>query len=91
MRDTSQPLLIHDLSEINWVQTKAAQWARSHLGTPIQVKGKLAGFLILLSGVPGFFTEEHKRHLKAFADQAAVAIEKADLFEQLNEMATINS
>lgn len=47
MRDTCQPLLIHNLSDINWVQTKAAQWARSHLGTPIQVKGRLAGFLIL--------------------------------------------
>ena len=91
MHDTGQPLIIHALSDENWVQTKDTQWARSHLGIPILVKGKLAGFLILLSHMPAFFTEEHKRHLQAFADQAAVAIEKADLFEQLNELATINS
>ena len=90
MRNTGRPFLLNDLSETNWVQTEATQWARSHLGTPILVKGKVSGFIILLSTIPGFFSEEHALRLQAFADLAAVAIEKADLFEQLNALATID-
>ncbi len=91
MRDSGQPFMIDDLSDSNWVKTEATQWARSHLGTPIPVKGKVVGFIILLSREPGFFSEEHALRLQAFADLAAVAIEKADLYEQLNELATIDS
>ncbi len=91
MRDSGQPFMINDLSDSNWVKTEATRWARSHLGTPIQVKGKVVGFIILLSREPGFFSEEHALRLQVFADLAAVAIEKADLYEQLNELATIDS
>lgn len=91
MSETGQPYLVNDLTRENWMETEITQWAKSHLGLPILVKGKLAGFLILLSAVPGIFTEEHTLRLRAFADQAAVAIEKANLIEQLNEMATIDS
>ncbi len=91
MRDSERPFLINELSDLNWVETEATRWARSHLGTPILVKGKVVGFIILLSTVPGFFSAEQALHLQAFADLAAVAIEKADLYEQLNELATIDS
>ncbi len=89
--ETGQPYLVNDLTLENWMETEITQWAKSHLGLPILVKGKVAGFLILLSAVPGVFTQEHILRLRAFADQAAVAIEKANLIAQINELATIDS
>ena len=91
MRDTGQPFLLDDLSGSNWIETGVTHWAKSQLGSPILVKGKVVGFLVLLSTVPGFFTEEHVWRLRAFADHAAVAIEKSNLSEQINEMETVDS
>jgi diguanylate cyclase (GGDEF)-like protein len=91
MNSTGQPLKIADLAEHPWPSIETADWAKSHLGVPILVKGKTSGFLILLSSKLDFFTDEHVARLQAFADQVAIAIDKAQLFEQLNEMASIDS
>jgi diguanylate cyclase (GGDEF)-like protein len=91
MFESGQPCLIDDLSRFEWVKTDTTDWARAHLGVPILVKGKTVGFLVLLSTTPGFFTPEHAARMQVFANQAAIAIEKARMFEQLNEMATIDS
>jgi GAF domain-containing protein len=41
------------------------------------------GLLSLNSATPGFFTAAHAERLHAFADQAAVAIENAQLYSQV--------
>lgn len=91
MRDNREPYLIHNLSEENWIDTDTTRWAKSHLGNPIIIKGKVAGFLILLSASPVFFKDEHVLRLQTFTDLAAVAIEKSHIFEQLDELSTVDS
>jgi diguanylate cyclase (GGDEF)-like protein/PAS domain S-box-containing protein len=91
MSETGKPSLVENLLDYPWIKTEYTEWARAELGAPILVKGRTVGFLVLLSDKIGFFTDEHVMRLQAFANQAAIAIEKARMFEQLNEMATIDS
>jgi diguanylate cyclase (GGDEF)-like protein/PAS domain S-box-containing protein len=57
-------------------------WVRSFAGVPICSRDQVIGFLILLSAVPNFYSQIHTDRLRAFASQAAMAIENARLFEQ---------
>jgi diguanylate cyclase (GGDEF)-like protein/PAS domain S-box-containing protein len=91
MAETRLPCLVNDLEQFDWVQTGNTAWAKSHLGAPILVKEKTGGFFVLLSRQKDFFTPEQAGRLQSFADQAAIAIEKARLFEQLNELATTDA
>jgi diguanylate cyclase (GGDEF)-like protein len=52
------------------------------------IEGKAAGFLSLLSSKKCFFTQKHIERIQIFADQAAIAIQKMRLFEQMNILAT---
>jgi len=62
---------------------------RSWLGVPLIAKGRLIGVLRLDHEEPGHFTQEHARIALAFADQAAVAVENARLYEQAQGMAAL--
>jgi signal transduction histidine kinase len=62
---------------------------RSWLGVPLIAKGRLIGVLRLDHAEPGHFTQEHARIALAFADQAAVAIENARLYEQAQGIAAL--
>src|SRR5574341_1230868 len=62
----------------------AAYKLRSILCVPLQIKNKLIGVIYLDNKVhAGMFGEEDKPLISAFADQAAVAIHNARLFEDL--------
>jgi PAS domain S-box-containing protein len=54
---------------------------RSWLGVPLIVKGQVIGELALDHSQPDFFTPAHASFAMAFANQAAVAIENARLYE----------
>jgi signal transduction histidine kinase len=83
MAETGLPLAISDTgSHADWVAVPASRWIRSYLGAPIRVKGQTIGFLNLDSATPGFFTPVQAERLRAFADQAGVAIENARLYEE---------
>ncbi|MCA1553616.1 MAG: sensor histidine kinase, partial [Chloroflexi bacterium] len=56
---------------------------RSYVGAPIRVRDEVIGFLNVESATSNFFTAIHAERLRAFADQAAVAIGNAQLFEQV--------
>jgi signal transduction histidine kinase len=62
---------------------------RSWLGVPLIAKGQLIGVLRMDHAEPGHFTQEGARIALAFADQAAVAIENARLYEQAQGMAAL--
>jgi PAS domain S-box-containing protein len=55
----------------------------SYIGVPIRVRDQVLGFLNLDSATPGFFTAFHAERLRAFADQAAIALENAQLYDEL--------
>jgi len=55
---------------------------RAWLGVPMLVSERLVGMIALDKNEPNFYTPEHARLAEAFAAQAAIAIENAQLFEQ---------
>ncbi len=88
MLATGQPFLASDTDQYpGWVQHPVAAWVKSYVAAPIRSHGNVIGFLNVDSGTPGLFTEVHARRLLAFADQASIAIERAQLYEQIQRHA----
>ncbi len=88
MARTGRGLVIPDTERYpGWVSRPHTGWVRSYAGAPIRLEGQVVGFLNLDSATPGFFTAEHAERLQAFADQAAVAIHNARLYEQVQRHA----
>jgi len=56
---------------------------RSELAVPLIYKGKAIGVLDLEHTRRGFFTDDHKRTVTTLAAQVAIAIENAQLYEQI--------
>jgi signal transduction histidine kinase len=63
--------------------------SRTLLSVPLVLKGEVIGMLVLGHHQPDFWAEEHKQLVQAFANQAAVAIVNAELFEKAGEAATL--
>ncbi|MBA4419548.1 MAG: hypothetical protein C0391_00160 [Anaerolinea sp.] len=90
MASNQQPLIISETqSNPFWIQKAKTSWVRSYLGAPIQKDGKVIGFINLNSATPNFFNALHAERLRAFADQAAIAINNARLYSQAQELATL--
>jgi diguanylate cyclase (GGDEF)-like protein len=86
--ETHKPRAVPDThQDPDWVVVPLMDWIRSAATAPILTKDGLIGLLNLDSGTPGFFRPEHLERLQIFADYAAVAIEKARLFEKTQQLA----
>jgi GAF domain-containing protein/nitrogen-specific signal transduction histidine kinase len=55
---------------------------RSMLCIPLRVAGTLLGVISAFSTRPAFFSAHHRRVLEAFAEQAGIAVQNAQLFEE---------
>jgi PAS domain S-box-containing protein len=87
MMESGQPVVVTDTqTDPHWLRRSGVGW-RSYVGAPIRVQGRVIGFLNVSSAVPGFFTPAHAQRLRAFADQAAIAWQNAQLYRQLSEYA----
>ncbi|MCZ7542244.1 MAG: ATP-binding protein [Anaerolineae bacterium] len=100
MTETGQPVVIPDVRSFEgWVDVDDELWIRSYAGAPIYIRSyagapirgrsDLIGFLSLDSTRPNAFAETDVEALRAFADQAAVSIENARLYREL-EIASQN-
>ncbi len=79
--DTGEPLIVPDTyANPDWIVTSSGAWIRSYAVIPLRVRDVVIGFLNLDSAVVGFYTPRHMYNLRAFADQAAVAVENARLY-----------
>ncbi len=79
--DTRVSLAVPDTaSEPDWIPVKGREWVRSYAVAPIVIGGEVIGSLSLSSREPGFFTQAHADRLGIFANQAAVAIQNARLY-----------
>jgi diguanylate cyclase (GGDEF)-like protein/PAS domain S-box-containing protein len=79
--ETGEPVIISDThADPDWIATPSGDWIRSYAAMPIRIKERVVGVLNLDSGKLGFYTAEHLKSLRAFADQVAVSIENARLF-----------
>ncbi len=66
-----------------------SNWINSNVIAPIRLKDKTLGFLSLDSATPGFFTQNHAEQLQVFADQAAIAIQNARLYDRAKRAAVL--
>lgn len=84
MRDTGQALAILNVMDYpGWVNQANHAWVRSYAGAPIRSEDKVLGFLNLESATLGFFTASQAHYLHAFANQAALALQNARLYQEL--------
>ncbi len=62
---------------------------RSYLGVPIILRGKVIGFINTFGYHSGMFTLKEMDRLQAFAQQAAIAIDNARLYQESRELAAV--
>jgi signal transduction histidine kinase len=88
MLNNPDPLRIPDVHTSPWwVHLPEAAWIRSYVGVRICLDDKVLGFLNLDSAHVGFFTDQHAEMLRAFAAQAAMALNNAQLHQRAQEIA----
>jgi diguanylate cyclase (GGDEF)-like protein/PAS domain S-box-containing protein len=87
MAQTHKPVSFPDTQLLPHWEPK---WVRSYAGAPIIVKERLVGFINLIGLLPGFYHPEHAARLQVFADQAAMAIENARLYAEVQRLATLD-
>ncbi len=88
MVETGKPIIIADVRDYpDWVDVETAGWIRASVGAPIRLEGETIGFLNVTSSTPGIFTTQHAEWLQAFADQAAIAIRNARLYDEVRRYA----
>ncbi|HEX6385451.1 MAG TPA: GAF domain-containing protein [Anaerolineae bacterium] len=96
MLATRQPVIIDDVQADTPEARLAAareyykttlRYVHSYLGTPLIVRERMIGILNLHHDEPGHFNAGHAELVMAFANQAAVAIQNAQLFDTVQRRA----
>ncbi|GHA24911.1 histidine kinase [Devosia pacifica] len=83
-------LIIDDVrKEREWVWQPGTEQIVAWCSAPLVHGTECIGWLCLDWPEAGFFTAEHGRIVRAFADQAVIAIENARLFERARELSDI--
>ena len=77
-KDQFRPLILSDdQSEDEHREEESPRAIRNWMRTPMVAGENVLGLINLESEEPGFFTEEHAAILQTFANQAGIAMEKA--------------
>jgi len=88
---TATPVLVDDYLEeyrdSPFLQAVREAGVRSVLGVPLRGQGSVIGTLLVQSRTPKKFREDDRQLLSALADQAAIAIQNATLYEQVRRHA----
>jgi PAS domain S-box-containing protein len=83
--DTPLARAFHDTS--NSPDTFSFSHARSWIGIPLIVRDNVTGLLSLAHDQPDFYTQRHARIATTIANQIAIAIENARLYEDAQNLA----
>ena len=87
--ETRRPLIIPDVSvDLNFERWGEVAYIRGWMVIPLVVRDQVIGRLSLDSRTPDMYTQTHASAAQVFADQAAIAIDNARLFEQVNTHAS---
>ncbi len=87
MRATQRGLAIpFTLADPRWLDLDM-DWIQSYVGAPLCVRGQVIGFLNVDNATPYAYSEHHAADLKAFADQAATALDNARLLARAEQRA----
>ncbi|MCD6552423.1 MAG: GAF domain-containing protein [Anaerolineae bacterium] len=82
MATTRQPVVIPDVrQDERWIWVSGAEHVRAWIGVPLLVRDEMIGALMMDSTQSGFYTQKDAELAQALANQAAVAIENARLFQ----------
>jgi serine phosphatase RsbU (regulator of sigma subunit) len=84
---TGRALVIDDLSPED-VVSRPLRDRRSYVGVPVRVAGRVVGVLHASSRKPAAFDHDDADFLQSVADSLAVAIDRAQAFDQRDRMAT---
>jgi GAF domain-containing protein len=83
-----QPFIVNDTSlAIRPSKMRAISQIQSWLGVPLIVQERVIGMLAIDSFTKDYFTNEHARFASLFADQVAIAIENARLYDEVEKRA----
>ncbi|MBE0689454.1 MAG: PAS domain S-box protein, partial [Anaerolineae bacterium] len=86
--ETGAPIIISDVhQEPKWQPVHGLEWVRSHITAPIRLGARTIGFLNVDSPEPHVYSETDTERLQAFADQAAIALNNADMYRRINDQA----
>ena len=86
---TGQPLLVPDVAEEPRYVAVTATESRSELAVPMKAQDKIIGVINVQSERLGAFDESDLTVLQSLANQAAIAIENARLYEQAQKLAVM--
>ncbi|MFN7209679.1 MAG: histidine kinase [Aggregatilineales bacterium] len=90
MYHTRKFCIIPNVDSVNsWVRIPGVRVPRSYLAAPLCIGETVIGFLHLDSMSPCFFTAAHANWLSAFVNQAATALENAQLYRKAQELAAL--
>ena len=82
--NTCRPYVIDDTTLADdWLALSGFEYIRAWLGVPMLLKGQCIGVLTIDRDQPHSFTAEDVELAMAFADQAAIAIDNARLFGEV--------
>jgi diguanylate cyclase (GGDEF)-like protein len=89
---TLHPLIVEDVQtdfrfDLDKIEGEDKRLLRSLISTPLIVGDKTLGILRLDSAAPRQFTTDDLRFLRTIADLTSIAIENAQLYERLENMA----
>ncbi len=88
MVETQAPLYVSDISKFPaWVHIEGEDFLRSYAGAPIIIRDEVIGFLNVDSATKNYFTPLHLEALTTFANHAAIAIDNAHLYQQVQSNA----
>ncbi len=88
MRAMRQAVVISDTHATpSWIVLPETAWIASHASAPICSHDEVVGFLEVDSTRSGFYDQADGERLRAFADQAALAIQNARLFDETRRRA----
>src|SRR4030043_740092 len=87
--EKGEPLVVHDVQSDDRfsksVDQKSTFITRNMVCVPLKKKDKIIGALQVINKRQGFFDEEDKDALIALANQVAIAIENATLYQELKQ------
>jgi len=82
MAQDLKPLTISNVNEYpGWVWVPGAEQVRSFLAVPLISRQRMIGVLMVDSFIPAFFTEDGVRVAQLLAQQMAIALENARLYQ----------
>jgi PAS domain S-box-containing protein len=84
MSQTNRSVIVYDIdADPTWERIPHFHISGCYLGSPISVEDQVIGFLNVIKLKKNFYTTLHARHLLTFAHHVGVAINNAQLYEQI--------